>query len=71
MGFGWILESLKDRVIFQAVFLALCAGNLLFITIFKGFVEEFFVSKLKVMKAIGVCLGVLTVIVFNLNELNS
>ena len=71
ISIGWVIESSYEYEIIKAVFLSLASGNLIFIVIVKSFIEEFFISRIKTMKAIGFCLGVLMVIIFHLNELIS
>lgn len=65
---GWAFSSIFDDGITTAVFQSITAGTLLFLVVVKSPVEEFLVSRMKIVKGIGFFLGVFTVVIFHCNE---
>lgn len=67
LGMGFYIMT-REHDIMTGVFLAISAGNLIYLCATKSIVEEFSISRLKIVKAIAFCLGILMVIFFHLNE---
>jgi len=71
ISIGWVIASLEENTVLKAVFLSISSGTLLFIVVLKCPIEEFLISRMKVVKAIGFILGVLMVMIFHFNELSN